>query len=129
MLKPVDYEEFRKLLLGLRARLAGDVRQLAASALTDNDRSTAQSSTLVEQGSDVYEQEFALRFLENDQEALSAIDLALEKIENATYGLCEGCLDDGKTPAKASIPKARLRVLPHARNCVNCERKREELAP
>ena len=41
------------------------------------------------------------------------IDVALDKIDEATYGTCDRC---GK-----SIPKARLEVIPWAALCVNCK--------
>jgi DnaK suppressor protein len=45
--------------------------------------------------------------------AVEEIDRALAKIDNGTYGACEKC---GK-----EIPRARLRVLPHAPLCVACK--------
>jgi DnaK suppressor protein len=45
--------------------------------------------------------------------AVEEIERALAKIEAGTYGLCEKC---GR-----EIPKARLRVLPHAPLCVACK--------
>jgi DnaK suppressor protein len=45
--------------------------------------------------------------------AVEEIERALAKIESGTYGLCEKC---GR-----EIPKARLRVLPHAPLCVACK--------
>ena len=42
-----------------------------------------------------------------------AIDVALEKIESGTYGVCEKCGE--------SIPKERLKALPHAALCVKCK--------
>jgi len=45
--------------------------------------------------------------------AVEEIDRALVKIEAGTYGMCEKC---GK-----EIPKARLKVLPHAPMCVACK--------
>jgi RNA polymerase-binding protein DksA len=44
---------------------------------------------------------------------VTAIDRALEKIGNGTYGVCEKCGDP--------IPKERLRALPHAALCVKCK--------
>lgn len=41
------------------------------------------------------------------------IDVALDKIDEGTYGVCDKC---GK-----SIPKARLEVIPWAALCVNCK--------
>jgi len=45
--------------------------------------------------------------------AVDEIERALVKIENGNYGLCEKC---GK-----EIPRARLKVLPHAPLCVACK--------
>jgi DnaK suppressor protein len=47
---------------------------------------------------------------------LKEIDLALEKIEERTYGICESCDEH--------IPIERLKVKPFARYCIVC---REEI--
>jgi DnaK suppressor protein len=44
---------------------------------------------------------------------LSRINEALKKIRTGTYGLCEGC--------SSSIPAARLKVVPWAERCRECE--------
>lgn len=126
MLKTADFEEFKDLLLDLRARIRGDVEHLTSEALDrDQEGESRSPQHLAELGTDTYEQDFALRRVENEQEVLLEIEAALQRIDAGTYGLCEGCLETGKTPAKSVIPKARLRVIPYARNCVECERKRE----
>ena len=128
MLKQPELAEFRQLLRLLRARIRGDVELMKTEAL-DSFESSGDSNSpthLAELGSETYEQEFAMRRVENEQEVLEEIEAAFARIEDGTYGLCAGCLEAGKTAAKAAIPKARLRVIPYARNCVECERKREE---
>ncbi len=45
-------------------------------------------------------------------EDIRAIKLALRRIEAGTYGVCTGC--------GTEIAKARLKVLPHATECVKC---------
>ena len=45
--------------------------------------------------------------------SITEIDVALAKIDNGTYGLCEQC--------GAVIPEARLEALPHASLCVSCK--------
>ena len=123
-----NYDEFKDILLKIKARLRGDVAQLKKEALSSTGGSNTNSPThLAELGTQNYEQEFSLQFIENDQEVLSEIDDALYRLEQGTFGQCEGCLADNKTPAKSRIPKARLKVIPYTRNCVECERKREEL--
>ena len=51
---------------------------------------------------------------------LGQIDLALKKIENGTYGICEDCGEE--------IPLVRLEALPFATQCIDCKRKAEDLA-
>ena len=130
MLKKAELAQFRQLLLGIKARIQGDVEDLTDAALERTHRSGDSKSPthIAELGSQAYEQEFSLRVVERDQEVLEEIHAALKRIENGTYGLCAGCVEDGRSTAKASIAKARLKVIPYARNCAECERKREELA-
>ena len=45
--------------------------------------------------------------------AVEEIDIALEKIKDGTYGVCEQCHN--------TIPKERLRALPNAALCVQCK--------
>ena len=127
MLKTTDLDEFRQLLISLRARVRGDVEQMTTEALDRNgDGGESKSPThLAELGTENYEQDFALRRVENEQELLDEIEQALRRIDRGDFGQCESCLAAGLTPAKATIPKARLKVIPYARNCVACERKRE----
>ena len=116
--------------MGLRARLQGDVEQLTDEALGSNRQNGGGESKspthMAELGSDTFEQDFALSLVENEQETLVEIRAALKRIEEGTFGCCEGCVEEGKSPARAIVPKARLRAIPYARNCVECERKREE---
>lgn len=129
MLKKTELDEFKQLLLTLRARIRGDVQQMQDEALDrpDNGGDSKSPTHLAELGTETYEQDFALRRVENEQEVLEEIDEALKRVEDGSYGLCLACQEQGKTPAKSLIPKARLKVIPYAKNCVECERKREEL--
>jgi RNA polymerase-binding transcription factor DksA len=47
------------------------------------------------------------------QNAVDEIDLAVAKLKDGTYGVCEQC--------NGIIPKERLRALPHAALCVQCK--------
>lgn len=127
MLKPEELEKFRKLLQTIHARLRGDVQQLEEEALsTKGGGDHGSSNHIAEMGSDSWERDFSLRMAEKDGEFLEEISNALGKFENGNFGLCEMCLEAGLSPSKSQIPKARLNAIPYARNCVSCERKREE---
>lgn len=108
---------FRDKLLALRARLRGDVNQMADAALKKS-RSEANGDLssmpihMADIGSDNFEQEFTLSLMESEGGTLEQIEAALERIEDGDYGLCEEC--------GARIPKTRLNALPYATMCVKC---------
>ena len=126
-MKKKDLDQFKALLLTLRARLRGDVQHLTTGAL-GGDHETKSPTHMAELGTDTFEQDFSLGVMERDQDVLKEIATALTRIEKGTYGLCEACAAEGKPPSRSVIPKTRLKAVPHARNCVACERKREQFA-
>ncbi|MGE3316246.1 MAG: TraR/DksA family transcriptional regulator [Planctomycetaceae bacterium] len=130
MLKKAELAEYKQALLTLQSRLRGDVQRLTHEALDRNDGAGDSKSPthIAELGTQTYEQDFSLRVVESDQEILDEIRAALDRIEAGTFGLCERCVEEGKTVSKSLIPKLRLKAIPYARNCVGCERKREEFS-
>ncbi len=116
-MKKAEAKEYKTLLLGLRARLRGDVNQLADAALKKN-RGEANGDLssmpihMADLGSDNFEQEFTLSLMENEEDTLVAVEGALERIEAGSYGDCEEC--------GAKIPKSRLQAIPYTALCVKC---------
>jgi len=129
MLKKKEVEEFKQMLLSLAARVRGDVQHLTVEALEGQAGSDSKSPThIADIGTQAWEQDFSLRVIESDRELLDEISSALKRIGEGKFGICELCLEEGKPVSKAGILKTRLRAIPYARNCVSCERKREELS-
>src|SRR5882757_3739394 len=116
MLKKTELEEFKRLLLVIRARMRGDVKQMTDEALDRNENGSESKSPthLAELGTETYEQDFALRRVENEQEVLEEIEEAFERLKDETFGVCAGCTASGRAPAKSMIPKSRLREIPYA---------------
>ncbi len=117
-MKKAEAKVYKKQLLALRARLRGDVTQLAEAALKGNGDAGDLSRMpihMADIGSDNFEQEFTLSLMENDEGTLGAIEHALERIEEGTYGDCEECGN--------KIPKLRLEAIPYAAHCVKCASK------
>jgi RNA polymerase-binding transcription factor DksA len=56
---------------------------------------------------------------ERDANELTSMSLALDKIADGTYGVCEACGDD--------IGYPRLLAYPGARRCLGCQEKAEGL--
>lgn len=121
-MKAQDLDQFRKVLLRKQDLLSGNVTSLEAHALRHSRQDAAGDLStmpihMADIGSDNFEQEFTLGLIENEEEMLRAIDSALERIEKGTFGKCEAC---GK-----SIRKTRLKAIPHAHLCINCQRQEE----
>ena len=116
-MKKAETKTYRELLLALRARLRGDVNQLADSALKKNRPEgngdlSSMPIHMADLGSDNFEQEFTLSLMESEEGTLEAVESALERIEGGSYGECEEC--------GAKIPKARLQAIPYTSLCVKC---------
>jgi DnaK suppressor protein len=130
-MKKQEVAEFRDLLEDMQSRLRGDVNQLTKEALGadrhDGGSESKSPTHMAELGSDTFEQDFSLSLAANEQETLTEVSAALQRIKDGTFGLCEICLKEGKSPAQAGIPKPRLRAIPYCRTCVNCARKREDV--
>ena len=125
MLNKKDLGLFKDLLNQLEARVTGDVQTLTSGALGTGGESRTPTH-MAELGTETYEQDFSLRVMESDQEVIQEIRAALKRIQDGTYGICEGCESAGRPPSKRWIPKTRLKVIPHARYCVSCAEKREK---
>ena len=114
-----DLEHFRDLLLDKRRELVGDMSQMEREALRSSAGSNLSTLPLhmADMGTDNYEQEFTLGLVEKDRNLLREINAALAKIQNGTYGICEGT---GKP-----ISKARLEAQPWARYSIEHARQLE----
>jgi RNA polymerase-binding transcription factor len=53
-----------------------------------------------------------------DKEKLHAVEEALERVREGTYGVCEECGDE--------IGGGRLKAMPLAKSCVNCQSQMEK---
>jgi DnaK suppressor protein len=118
MTKP-DFTLYHKRLLALRARLQGDTTQMEDNALNkDHDKATSMPNHMAELGTENFDQELTLSLLGSDNDAIDQIDAALKRIENGSFGLCEGC--------GAKIPASRLEAIPYSALCVQCASQQEE---
>ena len=59
-----------------------------------------------------WEREQLAALIEAEERRLVAIDDALARLDDGTYGVCEACGEQ--------IPDGRLEVRPFARRCVDC---------
>jgi DnaK suppressor protein len=121
-MKKAELKAFKERLLALRARLRGDVTQMADAALKKNRMETNGNLSsmpihMADLGSDAYEQEFTLSLMETEEGTLEAIESALERIEDGTFGVCDEC--------GVNIPKTRINAIPYVALCVKCASQNE----
>ncbi|MFZ0035040.1 MAG: TraR/DksA C4-type zinc finger protein [Sedimentisphaerales bacterium] len=110
-LTPADIKEFKNLLLAKRNEILGNVTSMEDETLR-RQRSDLSNMPIhmADIGTDNFDQEFTLGLMDSERKLLKEIDDALQRIEDGTYGICEG---SGKP-----ITKARLEAIPWARYCV-----------
>jgi len=121
-MKKEELAYFKKLLLEHRRTVVGDLGRLEDSALrrTKGNAATLDISNFADLGTDNFEQDFTIGLIENSEEMVREIDAALQRIEEGSYGRCEtsGC----------EIGKNRLKAIPWARLCIDCQRQAEQEA-
>jgi RNA polymerase-binding transcription factor DksA len=101
-------------LAGLRALLVAETATQAAR-WAEHAALVAQLRGVTDADS-VLERELAEAGAARAQEAATDVEHALERLENGTYGSCEGCGEP--------IPFERLEAIPSARLCVACPGRR-----
>ncbi len=122
-MKPSELEAYKKALVQKYRLLSGSVDALEQQALKKSRQENSGDLSnmpihMADIGSDNYEQEFNLGLIESEDQVLREIEEALQRIEDGTYGTCEMC---GK-----AIRKVRLKAVPHAKYCIECQRECEE---
>ena len=112
------YEEFmealKEELLKKRAELRANIDNELNELRGEEGHHLADMEDLA---SDTSDSSAAFQILELEAAEFEEIDLALEKIDEGTYGLCEEC---GET-----IGLERLKALPFATLCIDCKRREE----
>ena len=109
-LKAILEERRREIMSEVQGRMR-DVRTEGSGSAVQGVLDAAESSEL-----DIQDEiEFAL--IQMKAETLNKIDEALRRLEEGTYGYCFECGDE--------ISEKRLRALPFAVRCKDCEEARE----
>ncbi|WP_457640241.1 TraR/DksA family transcriptional regulator [Persephonella sp.] len=111
----MDIEKIRENLLKKKAEIL--------ESLSNNTGEDLNEKSGVEDAADVVTSEMSRETLyklsQAERETLFYIDIALKKIENGTYGICEEC--------GAQIGEKRLEAIPWVRLCIDCSQNEEIL--
>lgn len=119
-------EAYRERLLELAARVRNSAESLEEQARSGSGGASGGNLSnapmhLGDLGTEVYLQELNATLLENEEHIHDEIIIALGRIENGTYGVCENCGKD--------IIEERLEILPYTRYCADCSEKLHSGAP
>jgi DnaK suppressor protein len=105
-----ELENYKKSLLEQRNQLVGQVNNNNRQTF-DLARDDMQDP--VDMAVSDREQTIMLSINESERTLLDQIDEALQRIEFSTYGDCTNCGNE--------ISEARLKAVPYARYCMNCQ--------
>lgn len=98
---------YRSLLLEKRHEILGDVGTMESEAFKQGSNLSNMPIHMADVGTDNFEQEFTLGLIESERQILREIQDALRRIEDGTYGVCQG--------TGLPIPKVRLEAVPWAK--------------
>jgi len=109
-----DFNLLRSRLESERKRATELLDQLEASIRpTEERREGSPFGKREEEAAETLELEKRLVLEKRLKEQLAELEHALHKLEEGTYGLCEGC--------GQPIDPARLEALPQAKLCMSCK--------
>jgi len=115
--------EFRRLIVRRKNEILDDINHISEDTLKKSQKDAAGDISgytyhMADVATDTYDREFSLGIASNERQLLYELDDALKRIEEGIFGICEDC--------KSLITKTRLKAIPYARLCLNCQQKREK---
>ncbi len=120
-LSPERLDEVKERLLDRKRRLWQEVKQQLRSNIGDGyQEMLAAARDEEDQATVSLMAETNLTLLGPKRQELEAIEEALNRLENGSYGFCEVC--------GQPIEPRRLEIMPEALLCRNCMSHREKLA-
>jgi len=105
-----DLEQFKKQLIDLKRLLLKPASIIGST--TEGDVCDISSMDR--------ERNMSLQMIERDRSKLKAVEDALDRIEDGSFGSCDEC---GET-----ISAGRLKIMPFANVCVSCQSLQEKQA-
>jgi RNA polymerase-binding protein DksA len=116
----VDTEHFRKRLLDERARVQEAIQYLHEEnpgSIEDETQEIPSDNHPADFATVTVDREIDYTLEENEERVLAAIDAALKRIDDGTFGTCRTC--------GQPIAVERLEALPYTTQCIDCKRKEE----
>ena len=115
----MNVDRFRELLVEERRRVLDAIEYLHKEnpgSIEDETEDQTQDN-LADTATATLDREIDYTLEENSEHVLEAIEAALKRIDDGTYGTCVNC---GKP-----IAEERLAAIPWATHCIDCKRLEE----
>jgi RNA polymerase-binding protein DksA len=116
----IDTEHFRKRLHEERKRAQEAIDYLHEEnpgSIQDETQDSTADNHPGDMATVTFDRELDYTLEENEERLLQAMDAALGRIDDGTYGICRTC--------GQPIGAERLEALPWTTQCIDCKRKEE----
>jgi RNA polymerase-binding protein DksA len=116
----MNMDRYRDILMEERGRVATAMNRLHegnSTSFEDETEEETYDNHLADSATATLNREIDYTLEENAEHVLSAIDDALRRIEDGTFGTCGRC--------GQAIAEERLDAIPYANRCIDCKRLEE----
>jgi RNA polymerase-binding protein DksA len=120
MAATIDTEHFKQRLLDERARVQEALDYLHVEnpgSMEDETQEIPSDNHPADVATITLDREIDYTLEENEERVMAAIDGALKRIDDGTYGICQTC---GRP-----IAVERLEAVPYTTQCIDCKRREE----
>ena len=111
----MDVARYKHALLTKRSEIAEAGAGAGAKPVQTTEGTSSRQGDLADQATGNNEVHIQLKLKQTDAKILQAIEEALWRIEQGTYGVCRDCGEP--------VAAARLNAIPWTRVCITCKEK------
>ena len=111
----MDVEIYRDALIRKRGELLGGSASKPLQWTMENN--SGRQGDMADQAAGNNEVHIQLKLKQTDAKILQAIEGALRRIEDGSFGVCRDCGE--------AIAEARLTAIPWTRSCISCKEKQK----
>ena len=111
-----ELKEFKQIIINKRQTVLKEIEEARGRAddiIKEGNQSSIYSSHMADAGSDQQSLEHAYSIINRESSFLNYLDLALQRINDSSFGVCSKCDE--------LISKERLEEVPHATKCFDCK--------
>ena len=111
-----ELKEFKQIIINKIQTVLKNIeeaRERADDIIKEGNQSSIYSSHMADAGSDQQSLEHAYSIINRESSFLNYLDLALQRINDSSFGVCSKCNE--------LISKERLEEVPHATKCFDCK--------